>query len=262
MTSRSSTCASRRRSQSSVRGLLGLTASHHLVERRRLLRRTLSDRVARPRRGDRVLHRLRQRLGTRVVTYGNRAPDAVEPRVGWRVWDVVELDGSLRLCSLAFWRIWLPRRPAVAACRRSLVDRARGHPRPRRPRRAMHVRHLRDRDAARRGRLLPAVPAEERHDRPGAGRVEPVGRRGRGHGGWRGAEGYPESLIVNGWTRGRGLRGRLARRRAARRKRSRSRSRSTESRSTSSTSGAIAPSSRCSNGARRVAAPVPDVYSR
>lgn len=53
-----------------------------------------------------------------------QAPDEVEPRVGWRVWDVVELDGSLRLCSLAFWSIWLPRREATATCRRSLVDAA------------------------------------------------------------------------------------------------------------------------------------------
>ncbi len=53
-----------------------------------------------------------------------RAPDMVEPAVGWRVWDVVELDGSYRLCSLAFWTIWLPGRAALAACRRMLVDRS------------------------------------------------------------------------------------------------------------------------------------------
>lgn len=52
------------------------------------------------------------------------APDAIEPRVGWRVWDVIELDGALRLCSLAFWSVWLPRREATATCRRSLVDAA------------------------------------------------------------------------------------------------------------------------------------------
>jgi len=53
-----------------------------------------------------------------------RAPDAIDPAVGWRVWDVVPLDGSYRLCSLAFWTIWVPRRAAVAACRRVLVDRS------------------------------------------------------------------------------------------------------------------------------------------
>ena len=51
-------------------------------------------------------------------------PDAFEPQVGWRVWDVVELDGSYRLCSLAFWTIWVPGRAATAACRRLLVDRS------------------------------------------------------------------------------------------------------------------------------------------
>jgi hypothetical protein len=51
-------------------------------------------------------------------------PDEVEPRAGWRVWDIVELDGSLRLCSLAFWTIWLPKREASATCRRSLLDAA------------------------------------------------------------------------------------------------------------------------------------------
>lgn len=53
-----------------------------------------------------------------------RAPDAIEPAIGWRVWDVVPLDGSYRLCSLAFWTIWVPHRAAVAACRRVLVDRS------------------------------------------------------------------------------------------------------------------------------------------
>ena len=48
-----------------------------------------------------------------------RAPDQLEPQVGWRVWDVVELDGALRLCSLAFWSIWLPLQEATATCRRS-----------------------------------------------------------------------------------------------------------------------------------------------
>jgi hypothetical protein len=49
-------------------------------------------------------------------------PDGVEPVVGWRVWDVVELDGSLRLCSLAFWSVWLPCRAAAATCRRALAE--------------------------------------------------------------------------------------------------------------------------------------------
>jgi hypothetical protein len=143
------------------------------------------------------------------VTYGNRAPDAIDPRVGWRVWDVVELDGSLRLCSLAFWSIWLPRRPAVAACRRSLVDRRAGipdHDAPDErctcgiyatatPRAAVDF----SRQSPRRSDTIVRV----------LGRVSLWGSVVEGTAGWRGAEGYPESLIVNGWTRGRGLRGRL-----------------------------------------------------
>ncbi|MCC6222952.1 MAG: hypothetical protein IT201_05615 [Thermoleophilia bacterium] len=55
---------------------------------------------------------------------GPGAPALIEPRVGWRVWDVVELDGALRLCSLAFWAVWPARREATAACRRSLLEPA------------------------------------------------------------------------------------------------------------------------------------------
>jgi len=57
-----------------------------------------------------------------------RAPDQLDPFTGWRVWDVVELDGQLRLCSLTFWSVWLPGRPVLAACRRTLVDRRAGLP--------------------------------------------------------------------------------------------------------------------------------------
>jgi hypothetical protein len=49
-----------------------------------------------------------------------RAPDYVEPTLGWRVWDVVELDGRLRLRSPAFLTVWSPRRELIALCRRSL----------------------------------------------------------------------------------------------------------------------------------------------
>lgn len=64
---------------------------------------------------------------------GVRAPDAIEPELGWRVWDVVELDGSYRLCSLAFWTIWQPGTAARASCRRSLINPGRapvGHGAP------------------------------------------------------------------------------------------------------------------------------------
>lgn len=62
-----------------------------------------------------------------------RAPDSIQPELGWRSWDVVELDGSLRLCSLAFWTIWLPGSDVRATCRRSLIDPGRapvGHAAP------------------------------------------------------------------------------------------------------------------------------------
>jgi hypothetical protein len=48
-------------------------------------------------------------------------PDYVEPRVGWRVWSVVEHDGELRLASLVYHLVWQPRAEAHARCRRSLA---------------------------------------------------------------------------------------------------------------------------------------------
>jgi hypothetical protein len=49
-------------------------------------------------------------------------PDSIDPVAAWRVWDVVQLDGALRLCSLAFWSIWLPGCEATATCRRGWVE--------------------------------------------------------------------------------------------------------------------------------------------
>jgi hypothetical protein len=49
------------------------------------------------------------------------APDFVQPRTGWRVWEVVEVDGELRLSSLVYRTIWHPRGAAVARCRRPLA---------------------------------------------------------------------------------------------------------------------------------------------
>jgi hypothetical protein len=46
-------------------------------------------------------------------------PDLVEPVVGWRVWDVVEHDNGVRLCSVAFEAVWQPREPLRAECRRT-----------------------------------------------------------------------------------------------------------------------------------------------
>jgi hypothetical protein len=46
------------------------------------------------------------------------APDYVEPRVGWRVWTVVEDGGDTRLSSLVYQSVWPPHEPMVARCRR------------------------------------------------------------------------------------------------------------------------------------------------
>src|SRR3989304_558184 len=54
----------------------------------------------------------------------DRAPDAITPIQGWRVWDVVALEHPLRLCSLAFWSIWPPREQMQATCRRGRLPAA------------------------------------------------------------------------------------------------------------------------------------------
>jgi hypothetical protein len=55
------------------------------------------------------------------------APDYVEPLEGWRVWRVVERDGSLLLGSVVKHTIWPAGEPLVADClrRRSLIRRRR-----------------------------------------------------------------------------------------------------------------------------------------
>jgi hypothetical protein len=139
------------------------------------------------------------------------APDTLEPFVGWRVWDVVELDGRLRLCSLSFWTIWVPGQATGAVCRRALVDLHRSgildHPAPH-PRctcgiyataRASHVltyaRQFRRRaDAAHRI----------------AGRVRLWGTVVECEGGWRGELAYPAALFVPTGRRRRWRSGRIA----------------------------------------------------
>ena len=49
------------------------------------------------------------------------APDFVEPRVGWRVWSVVEHEGTFRLASLLYHALWLPGEELEAVCRRPLA---------------------------------------------------------------------------------------------------------------------------------------------
>ena len=51
-----------------------------------------------------------------------RAPDAIEPRTGWRVWNVVEAEGTLRLGFLVYHTVWEPGVEITARCRRPLAE--------------------------------------------------------------------------------------------------------------------------------------------
>lgn len=136
----------------------------------------------------------------------DRAPDAIEPVQGWRVWDVVSLDGAMRLCSLAFWSIWLPGRETEATCRRALVDAAippHDAPAPgcscgiyatRTARSALDY----SRQMSRRTDTLHRV----------AGRVALWGTVVEGSEGWRASRGYPVSIYVPAGQARRGLGGR------------------------------------------------------
>jgi hypothetical protein len=139
----------------------------------------------------------------------SEAPDAVVPSVGWRVWDVVELDGELRLCSLSFWTIWLPHRETTAVCRRALVDLHRSgfvdHPAPH-PRCTCGIYAT-----LTAGQVLAyARPFPRRADAVHrvVGRVRLWGDVVECEGGWRGEHAYPSALFVptgraHGWRRGR-----------------------------------------------------------
>jgi hypothetical protein len=61
----------------------------------------------------------------REVAVSERAPDLIEPIIGWRVWDVVEVDGRLRLASVCFRTPWPPGQAMVASCRRSSFNTGR-----------------------------------------------------------------------------------------------------------------------------------------
>lgn len=50
-----------------------------------------------------------------------QAPDYVAPTIGWRVWNVVDVDGALRLSSLLYHSHWSPQEEVAATCRRSLA---------------------------------------------------------------------------------------------------------------------------------------------
>jgi hypothetical protein len=48
-----------------------------------------------------------------------RAPDYVEPIIGWRAWLVVDDEGEIRLSSVVHGDVWVPRCELVANCQRS-----------------------------------------------------------------------------------------------------------------------------------------------
>lgn len=62
-----------------------------------------------------------------------RAPDFIEPIVGWRLWHVVETEAGLRLRSPLYRTVWTPRQEMIAACRRGAESALLIHS-PRKPR--------------------------------------------------------------------------------------------------------------------------------
>jgi hypothetical protein len=137
------------------------------------------------------------RVPYRSLVTGERIPDAIEPAVGWRAWDVVSLDGALRLCSLSFWTIWMPDRAALAVCRRVLVDRSWS----RLPEHA--APDLRCTCGIYATRTAAQVLAYARAFRPRGdtvhrvlGRVSLWGTVVEAEAGWRGSQAYPSALFV------------------------------------------------------------------
>ena len=139
------------------------------------------------------------------------APDQLDPVVGWRVWDVVELDGRLRLCSLTFWSVWLPGRPVLAACRRPLVDRRAGIPDHDAPAASCTCGIYASTSAH--GAVEFSRRFVRRRDTVHRviGRVALWGTVVECESGWRASHAYPESLIVRAPTARGFLAGRLSR---------------------------------------------------
>lgn len=126
------------------------------------------------------------------------APDYPLARIGWRVWSVRRVEGSLRLASLLYETTWEPGREVAAVCRRPLAML----PWSRQP---LHDPPNADcvcgiygvRTAA---HAVPFLRAEA--DSAAApvhrvlGRVSLWGRVVEGPWGFRAASGYPERLLV------------------------------------------------------------------
>ena len=127
-----------------------------------------------------------------------RAPDAIEPRTGWRVWNVVEAEGTLRLGSLVYHTVWEPGVEITARCRRPLAQL----PWSRMP---LHSPPYADCRCGIYGVATPelALPYLTSPLEHGAravhrviGRVRLWGRVVEGAWGWRAAFAYPELLVV------------------------------------------------------------------
>jgi hypothetical protein len=123
--------------------------------------------------------------------------------VGWRVWDVVEVEGMLRLSSVVYREIWEPGAELKARCRRSLA----AHPWARMP---LHEPPNADCCcgiyAIRSPRAAAVSLGREvtRRERPLCrvlGTVALWGRVVEASHGWRAQLGYPTALFVPTGTR-------------------------------------------------------------
>lgn len=134
----------------------------------------------------------------------SRAPDAVEPMLGWRVWSVVETDDGLRLASLVYRMVWEPGQETEARCRRALAQL----PWARMP---LHEPPNADCRCGIYGvssleLAFPYLDSPLEHGgrsvRRVIGRVQLWGRVVEGAWGWRAAAGYPAAVYLpprSGW---------------------------------------------------------------
>jgi hypothetical protein len=127
-------------------------------------------------------------------------PDYAGPRIGWRVWNVVEIDGDFRLSSLVYRTIWLPRSEVVARCRRPLAalpwERMPLHGPPNYD--CLCGIYAVETPA----RALPYLTSRLAHGRNAVPRIMGLvslwGRIVESEGGWRATYGYPALLVVPG----------------------------------------------------------------
>jgi hypothetical protein len=130
------------------------------------------------------------------------APDYVEPVVGWRVWYVVEVDGTTRLSSVFHQMVWPTREPLGAVCLRSRF--------PQRRRQGDHAAPVAScgcgiyaASLERAGEYLTGPRASSRALCPVIGRVALWGTVVECAHGWRASLAYPAWLYVPLLPRGR-----------------------------------------------------------